>query len=159
MSDYIPHSEVSGRPDLPVILLLNSMGTSTAMWEPQLPMLERHFRVIRMDTRGHGQSGTPEGDYTFDQLVQDALGTLDRHNVTAASVMGCSLGSMTALGMGLTAPERIDRIVCSAARADAPPPFRQSWDDRAAVIAEKGVAGLWEGSLGAWLTPEFREAK
>ena len=158
MSAYTPHSIVSGTKDVPVILLLNSMGTTTAMWDPQLAMLEEHFRVIRMDTRGHGQSGTPDGNYTFDDLVADALATLDRHNAETASVMGCSLGSMTALGLGLTAPGRIHRIVCSAARADAPEPFRQSWDDRAAVIAEKGVAGLWEGSLGNWLTPAFREA-
>ena len=158
MTTFIPNSVVSGTKEVPVILLLNSMGTSTAMWEPQLDMLEQHFRVIRMDHRGHGESGTPDGDYTFEQLVADALGTLDRHNVETASVMGCSLGSMTALGLGLTAPDRIDRIVCAAARADNPEPFRQSWDDRAAVIAEKGVAALWEGSLGAWLTPDFREA-
>lgn len=158
MTPYIPHSEVSGKKEIPVLLLLNSLGTTTRMWDPQLPLLERFYRVIRMDTRGHGQSATPDGPYDFDMLVSDALNTLDRHNVKTASVMGCSLGSMTALGMGLRAPERLDKIVCTAARADGPAPFRQSWDDRVAVIAEKGVAGLWEGSLGNWLTPAFRDA-
>ncbi|MDA8586801.1 alpha/beta fold hydrolase [Rhodobacteraceae bacterium] len=158
MTAYIPHSEVSGKNGLPALLLLNSLGTTTHMWNPQMAILERHFKVIRMDTRGHGQSATPDGDYSFDDLVMDALGTLDRHDVKTASVMGCSLGSMTALGLGLHAPDRIDRIVCTAARADAPKPFRQSWDDRMAVIAEKGIAGLWDGSLGNWLTPAFREA-
>ena len=158
MTHYIPHSEVSGTKEVPVLLLLNSLGTTTRMWDPQIALLEEHFRVIRMDTRGHGQSGTPSGLYSFDDLVSDALGTLDRHGARTASVMGCSLGSMTALGMGLHAPERIDRIVCTAARADSPPPFRQSWDDRTAIIADKGVQGLWEGSLGNWLTPKFRDA-
>lgn len=158
MTDYIPHTEVSGTKEVPVILLLNSLGTSTTMWDPQMDLLNRHFRVIRQDTRGHGQSATPDGPYSFDDLVADAIGTLDRHNVETASIMGCSLGSMTALGVGLKAPERIDRIVCTAARADNPPPFRQSWDDRVGVIAEKGVAGLWEGSLGNWLTPAFRDS-
>ena len=60
--------------------------------------------------------------------------------------------------MGIQAPDRIDRIVCSAARADSPPPFRQSWYDRVGIMEEKGVEGLWEGSLGNWLTPAFREA-
>ena len=159
MSTYVPHSEASGSKEIPVILLLNSLGTTTRMWDPQISLLEEHYRVIRMDTRGHGQSETPPGPYSFDDLVSDALGTLDRHGVATASVMGCSLGSMTALGMGLRTPDRIERIVCTAARADSPPPFRQSWDDRTAIIAEKGVAGLWEGSLGNWLTPAFRDAK
>ena len=158
MTNYVPHSIVSGTKDVPVLLLLNSLGTTTNMWAPQLSFLEKHFRVIRMDTRGHGESASPEGPYSFDDLVSDALGTLDRYDVETASVMGCSLGSMTALGMGLKDPDRIDRIVCTAARADAPEPFRQSWDDRMAVIDEKGIAGLWEGSLGNWLTPAFKEA-
>ncbi|MEO9515190.1 MAG: alpha/beta fold hydrolase [Paracoccaceae bacterium] len=158
MTNHIPHTEVSGKKEIPVLLLLNSLGTTTRMWEQQLPLLERFYRVIRMDTRGHGQSATPDGPYDFDMLVSDALGTLDRYDVKTASVMGCSLGSMTALGMGLREPGRIDRIVCTAARADAPAPFRQNWDDRMAVIAEKGVAGLWDGSLGIWMTPDFRDA-
>ena len=158
MTIYSPHSVVSGARDLPALLLLNSLGTTTHMWAPQLARLEQHFQVIRMDTRGHGDSETPPGPYSFDDLVDDALATLDRHDVEKTSVMGCSLGSMTALGMGLTAPDRIDRIVCTAARADAPEPFRHSWDDRMAIIEAKGVAGLWEGSLGNWLTPAFKDA-
>ncbi len=158
MSTFTPKSVVSGTKEVPVILLLNSMGTTTEMWEPQLPMLENHFRVIRMDHRGHGQSDTPDGDYSFDDLVADAIAVLDEHKVETATVMGCSIGSMTALGLGLAAPDRIDRVVCAAARADAPEMFRQSWDDRAAIINEKGVGALWNGSLGVWFTPAFQEA-
>jgi len=159
MTDYVPNTLTSGNPDNPALLLLNSLGTSTYMWTPQLPVLEQHFHVIRMDTRGHGDSATPPGPYSFDDLMGDALGTLDRLGVATASVMGCSLGSMTGLGLGLNAPDRINRIVCAAARADSPEPFRQSWDDRTAVIDAKGVEGLWEGSLGNWLTPAFRAAE
>ncbi|MDB2407872.1 alpha/beta fold hydrolase [Jannaschia sp.] len=159
MTDHSPHSLVSGRDDGPALLLLNSLGTTTGMWDPQIDMLNRFFRVIRMDTRGHGDSPTPPAPYAFDDLVDDAFATLDSHGAKTASVMGCSLGSMTALGMGLRHADRVDSIVCTAARADGPPPFRQSWDDRVAVIEEKGVAGLWDGSLGNWLTPAFREAK
>lgn len=158
MNNYTPYSQASGPKGAPAILLLNSLGTTTEMWAPQLSLLERYFQVIRMDTRGHGKSATPEGPYTFDMLVSDALGTLDRYGAKTASVMGCSLGSMTALGMGLRAPDRINQIICSAARADAPLPFQQSWDDRMGVIHTKGVAALWEGSLGNWLTPAFRDA-
>jgi len=158
MSAYEPYTRISGKSDGPALLLLNSLGTSTEMWAPQRGMLERFYRVIQIDTRGHGQSPTPPAPYRFDDLVADAFGVLDRNGIEKASVMGCSLGSMTALGMGIQAPDRIERIVCTAARADNPPPFRQSWDDRMAIIKEKGVAGLWEGSLGVWLTPDFRTA-
>ena len=158
MTDLELSSVASGLSDGPGLLLSNSLGTTRNMWQPQLPLLEQHFKVVRYDTRGHGDSPTPDAPYSFDQLVADAFAVMDLHGLDSASVMGCSLGSMTALGMGLSNPSRVDRIVCTAARADAPPPFKQSWDDRLAVMDEKGIAGLWDGSLGNWLTPAYREA-
>lgn len=158
MNNVVLNSIASGLEDGPGLLLSNGIGTTTRAWEPQLPLLEKFFKVVRYDTRGHGDSPTPDGPYSFDMLVADAFAVMDRHGLETASVMGCSLGSMTAIGMGLAHPERVTRIVCTAARADGPPPFRQSWDDRIAVIAEKGIAGLWDGALGNWLTPDFRDA-
>ncbi|MGJ8610212.1 MAG: alpha/beta fold hydrolase [Octadecabacter sp.] len=158
MNTYEPFTKISGKTDGPALLLLNSLGTSTHMWAPQLAALEATYKVIQIDTRGHGQSATPPAPYHFDNLVADAFGVLDRNGIQTASVMGCSLGSMTALGMGISAPDRIERIVCSAARADSPAPFRQSWDDRVAIMEEKGIEALWGGSLGNWLTPAFRDA-
>lgn len=158
MNDVVLNTVESGLKDGPGLLLLNSIGSTVRAWEPQLSLLEKFYRVVRYDTRGHGDSPTPVGPYSFDTLVSDAFGVMDRHGMETATVMGCSLGSMTALGMGLSHPERITRIVCTAARADSPPAFRQSWDDRIAVIQEEGVAGLWDGALGNWLTPAFRDA-
>lgn len=159
MSTYEPFTKISGKAENPALLLLNSLGTTTNMWAQQLPILEKFYQVIQIDTRGHGQSATPPAPYSFDDLVADAFGVLDRSDIEKVSVMGCSLGSMTALGMGVHAPERIERIVCTAARADSPPPFRQSWYDRVGIMEEKGVEGLWDGSLGNWLTPTYRETK
>ncbi|MBT0957230.1 alpha/beta fold hydrolase [Alphaproteobacteria bacterium KMM 3653] len=158
MTDFIPNSIASGLSEGPGLLLSNSIGSTTRAWEPQLPLLEKHFKVVRYDTRGHGDSATPDGDYSFDMLVADAFAVMDAHGLETASVMGCSLGSMTALGMGLSNPARVERIVCSAARADGPQPFVQSWDDRIAAIKANGIPALWDGAIGNWLTPAFKEA-
>lgn len=159
MSSINLYSQTSGLPAGPGLLLSNSLATTMNMWTPLLPMLENHYKIVRYDTRGHGKSPAPAGPYSFDDLVSDAFSIMDQHELQTATVMGCSLGSMTALGMGLSQPERIERIICTAARADAPPPFVQSWDDRLVVLDEKGIAGLWDGSLANWLTPAFREAQ
>lgn len=158
MSTYEPFTKLSGKTDGPALLLLNSLGTTMDMWAPQLALLEKFYQVVQIDTRGHGQSATPPAPYSFDDLVADAFGVLDRNGIDTVTVMGCSLGSMTALGMGIHAPDRINGIICTAARADAPPPFRQSWYDRVKIINEKGIEGLWEGSLGNWLTAAFKDA-
>lgn len=157
MNDVVLNSIASGLENGPGLLLSNGIGTTTRAWEPQLPLLEQYFKVVRYDTRGHGDSPTPDGPYSFDMLVDDAFKVMDRHGLETSSVMGCSLGSMTAMGMGLAKPERVTRIVCTAARADGPEGFRNSWDDRIAIIAESGIAGLWSGAVGNWLTPAFRE--
>ena len=150
------HSTVSGRKDAPALLLLNSLGATQAMWDLQMPLLEPHHQVIRCDTRGHGKSPTLSSPYTFDDITADVLGVLDSHDIKTASVMGLSLGGMTALGLGLTAPNRIERIVCCAARADAPPPFIQNWHNRLAMLEDGGIEAVWNGTVGMWLGPETR---
>ena len=71
------YHEVSGKPDAPTLMLSNSLASNLHMWDPQMPAFERHFRVIRYDSRGHGQSDAPEGDYTIETLTADAVGLLD----------------------------------------------------------------------------------
>lgn len=156
MTTPMLHSTVSGRSDAPALLLLNSLGATQAMWDPQMPLLEAHYRVIRCDTRGHGDSPTPPAPYSFEDLVADALGVLDRHGAKTATVMGLSLGGMTGLGLGLTAPERIKRVICCAARADAPPPFVQNWHNRMAMLDKGGIEEVWNNTVGMWLSDETR---
>lgn len=151
------HSSVSGRDGGPTLLLLNSFGATQAMWDPQMSLLESRYRVIRCDTRGHGQSSTPTAPYNFDDIVADVLGVLDSHDVETASIMGLSLGGMTALGVGLKAPARVDRVVCCAARADAPAPFVQNWHNRLGMLADGGIEAVWNGTVGMWLGEETRK--
>lgn len=139
------------------MLLLNSLGATEAMWAEQLPLLSSHYRVITCDTRGHGQSPAPEGPYQFSDFVADAVGVLDAYGVEKATVMGLSLGGMTALGLGLTHPDRIERLVCCAARSDAPEPFVQSWHTRLAKLDEGGIEAVWNGTVGFWLSDETRQ--
>lgn len=156
MTSVSLHSTISGPDDAPALLLLNSLGATHAMWDGQIAALERRYRVIRCDTRGHGQSPTPPAPYSFDDLVGDALAVLETHGVQKATVMGLSLGGMTALGLGLNAPERFEKIVCCAGRADAPPPFVQSWHDRFAKMDAGGIEAVWNGTVGFWLSDETR---
>lgn len=145
----------TGQQDGPTILLSNSLGAGLGMWAPQRAFLENHYRVIGYDTRGHGQSGTPAGDYNFDDLTGDAIAVLDHFGVETADYVGLSLGGMTGLGLALDHNKRFGKIVCACARADAPPPFATSWDDRIAGISNGGMSAIWPGTLEKWLTQSF----
>lgn len=71
--------------------------------------LAQHFRVVRLDTRGHGRSPVPPGPYVIDDLVDDAIAVLDRLGAETASVVGLSLGGMTAMRLAAREPHRVDR--------------------------------------------------
>jgi 3-oxoadipate enol-lactonase len=149
-------TRVDGEGPKPWLVLSNSLAADHTMWDGQIPLLTERYRVIRYDTRGHGLSEAPRAPYGFDDLIGDVLAVMDHHRANRASYMGLSLGGMTGLGLALQHPERIERLVCCAARADNPEPFVKSWDDRIALVNEEGTDGLVAGTIERWLTPSFR---
>ena len=60
--------EIEGPESAPVVVMSHSLAANVGMWEDQMPILGE-YRVLRYDTRGHGGTDAPEGDYTLDQLV------------------------------------------------------------------------------------------
>src|SRR5260370_296588 len=62
------------------------------MWDAQMPELHKHFRVLRYDTRGHGQSEVTPGPYSFEQLGRDVLALADETDIGNFSFCGLSMG-------------------------------------------------------------------
>jgi 3-oxoadipate enol-lactonase len=149
------HHEIAGPDDAPVLVLSNSLGSTIAMWDPQVPALAERLRVVRYDHRGHGGSPVPPGPYELADLGADALALLDRLGVQRAHWCGLSLGGMVGMWMAINAPERIDRLVlcCTSARLGPP----SMWADRAATVRAEGVDAIADAGIGRWLTPGFIE--
>ena len=147
------HVVVDGPADAPAVLLLGSLGSTLEMWEPQLPALSERYRVVRYDTRGHGHSPVPAGPYALDDLVDDAVGVLDRLGLASASVVGLSLGGMTGLRLAAREPHRVDRLVvlCSSAHLGG-----AAWTERAALVRAQGTAAVAEAVVGRWFTEALR---
>jgi len=57
------------------------------MWDAQVASLVPHYRVVRYDSRGHGDSEVPSGPYTIDDLGRDAVGVLDALHIERATVL------------------------------------------------------------------------
>jgi 3-oxoadipate enol-lactonase len=145
--------QIEGDAGKPWLVLSNSLATDLTMWDALMPVFTATHRVIRYDTRGHGQSEVPPGPYDFPMLLADMVAVLDHAGAARADVVGLSLGGMTALGLGLSHPGRVGRLAVCAARADNPPPFVASWDERIAAISAGGMEAIREGTLGRWFTP------
>lgn len=156
MSAVEVHHVVSGRADGPVVVLSNSLGSTHAMWDANLAALERSFRVVRYDTRGHGGSPVPDGPYDIDDLADDVVALLDRLGVERAHFVGLSLGGMTGMRLAARDPQRVDRLVvlCTGARLDP----SSAWTERAQTVREQGASAVAEAVVARWYTPGFLTA-
>ncbi len=141
-----------GHPDRPALLLLNSVGCDHAMWDGVVRALVTRYRVLRMDTRGHGASDAPAGDYSIAMLAYDAAAVLDAAGVARAHVCGLSLGGMTALHMAAHAPERLHKVIICNSSAEVP---RAPWEQRAAAIRADGMAAMVDAIMARWFPPAF----
>ena len=82
------HYRIDGPAAAPVVMLSNSLGTNLAMWDSQLASLKTRYRLLRYDSRGHGESAVTSGPYTIEQLAGDALALLDALEIERANFCG-----------------------------------------------------------------------
>jgi 3-oxoadipate enol-lactonase len=142
-----------GTEDGPVLLLSNSLGTSMAMWEPQMAAFASRCRVLRYDSRGHGASDAPVGAYSMDRLGRDVLELLDALGLETVDFCGLSLGGMVGQWLGIRAPHRLRRLILANTSAYMGPPA--GWDSRIAMVRGDGMAKLADASIARWFTPDF----
>jgi 3-oxoadipate enol-lactonase/4-carboxymuconolactone decarboxylase len=152
MSAISLHVVEDGNPHAPPLLLFGSLGSSTQMWDPQVPVLSARFRVMRVDLRGHGASPVPAGPYSLDDLVDDVEQVLSRLEVQRVDVAGLSLGGMVAMRLAARRPERVRRLALLCTSAYLPP--AEEWRQRAEVVRADGTAGVADAVVGRWLTPQ-----
>ena len=149
------HAEVEGPDGAPVLMLSNSLGTTLHMWDAQAAPLTRHFRLLRYDRRGHGQSSVPKGPYSMERLGRDVLAVLDGLGIAKINWCGLSMGGMVGQWLGANAATRVDKLILSNTSsyfAD-----KNGWNDRLKLVAEKGVAAFAPANMERWFTAGFRE--
>jgi 3-oxoadipate enol-lactonase len=157
------HVVIEGKPGADWLAFSNSIATDLGVWSTVAPRLADHYRLLRYDTRGHGRSNPIDDakaeSMTFDRLAADVVGILDHFGIARTDFIGVSLGGITALGLGLTAPDRVRSLTVIGSRADMPPPMVQAWTDRIAAVRADGMESQVESTLARWFTAEFRANK
>lgn len=142
----------------PTLVMSHSLSASGAMWEPQLSALTDKYRVIRIDTRGHGQTEVPSGDYTLDQLADDLLGAMDALGIEKAHYCGLSMGGMIGQTMALKAPERFKTLVLCDTSSGYPDAARSMWADRVQGARANGLGASLDATIDRWFSPGFVKA-
>jgi 3-oxoadipate enol-lactonase len=140
----------------PVLVFSNGLGTNTHMWDGQIAAFSKHFRVLRYDIRGHGQSGYTPGPYTIEQLSRDVVGLLDALHIDRVHFCGLSMGGMTGMWLGENAAGRLRKLVLCNTAAKFDP--EHMWNKRIETVRSGGMKAVAGPVLERWLTPNFRAA-
>jgi pimeloyl-ACP methyl ester carboxylesterase len=114
---YIDRGDPSG----PAVVLIHGYTDSARDWVPMLPYVSKHYRLILVDIRGHGQSSKPECCYTRLDFAYDIKLLLDALGVRKADIVGHSLGSIIAQTFAEYWPERTAHVVLISSTGGAPP--------------------------------------
>ncbi len=141
-----------GKPGSPVLILSHSLGTDHAMWAPQVPDLLPHFQILRYDTRGHGASDSPTGEYSIEQLGRDVLGLADALKILSFAFCGLSMGGAVGQWLALNAPERLTQLVL----ANTSPQFgpKSNWEARRKAVLEGGMDAIVDVVMQRFFSPE-----
>lgn len=146
----------SGRASGPAVVLSHALGSDHTIWAQQLEALGARFRVLSYDTRGHGRSEAPPGEYTIERLGRDVIALLDALDIERAHICGVSLGGLTAQWLGAHRPDRVGRLVL--ANTGARIGTVESWTERIGLATTAGLEALADGIIGRWFTAPFRAA-
>lgn len=146
---------LDGATDRPVLVLLNSIGTDIGLYDRAAPMLMERFRLLRIDTRGHGASDAPRADYDLEQLAGDTLAVIETAGVRPAIICGTSLGGMIAMEMALAAPAHVPALVLACTSAQMDP---VAWQTRIDRVRSQGMDAIVDMALERFFSERFRQA-
>ena len=151
------HYEIEGNG--PWLTLSHSLACNLHMWDPQMAVLTKKFKVLRYDTRGHGQSSAPAGEYTLEQLANDVKGLLDGLKIKQTHWAGLSMGGMIGQAFALKYPGVFQSMVLADTASRRPPEAAKMWGDRIKTAREHGMEALVESTLARWFTEPYRKAQ
>jgi len=149
------HYELEGPTDAPVLAFSNSLGTNLRMWDAQADGLRDEFRILRYDTRGHGQTSAPTGPYTIELLANDFVALLNALGIADCRFCGLSMGGMTALWLALHHSDRVKKII--VANSAAKIGTADTWNQRIATVTKDGIPSVARDVVARWFTPEFQK--
>jgi 3-oxoadipate enol-lactonase len=148
-----------GPDDAPLLMLSNSLSSALGMWDAQVEGLVPAYRVLRYDTRGHGQTSAPPGPYTMDMLTADVIGLLDALDIERTAYCGISMGGMIGQQLGIEHADRFSGLVLADTTSRWPDGAGVLWSGRIRAAQQQGVAALAETTLERWFTEPFLERR
>lgn len=141
------------------LVLLHGVGLDHRLWDDLVPLLERHFDVVRYDLLGHGEAEPLSAPVQPEDFCVQLDQVLDQAGLAHACVLGYSMGGLIAACYAETRPARVKRLTLlstvferTAAEAEA---VRTRLDNAATQDAQAAA----EISLTRWFTSSFQQVR
>ena len=150
--------ELEGSRSAPVVVMSHSLAANVGMWDDQMPVLS-DYRVLRYDTRGHGGTDAPEGEYTLELLADDLFALLDVLEIDQAHFVGLSMGGMVGQTAALKDPGRFLSLSLCDTSSRIPADARELWGERIEAARSGGMESLIESTIDRWFSRAFRAAE
>jgi len=148
-----------GPDNAPVVTMSNSLASNLSMWDPQIPALASRYRVLRYDTRGHGQTDAPLGPYSLEELTEDVRALLQALGISQTHFIGLSMGGMIGQMLALKYPHMLRSLVLCDTMSRVPPDAKPMWDERIHTAETRGMEPHVETTVGRWFTAPFRQQR
>ncbi len=143
---------LEGNASKPVLAFSNSLGLDHTLWDVQAADLLPHFRILRYDTRGHGASDGPPGDYSIELLARDVLGLAEALGIHKFAFCGISLGGFIGQWLGARGNGRISHLILANTSSYVGP--ASNWEARKQAVASGGMSAIGDMFIQRSFVPE-----
>ena len=152
-------SEIEGPDGAPVVTLAHAQNLNRSSWDSLVPALIDRYRVLRVDLRGHGDSGEPASEFTIEDLAADVVATLDAHKVGATHFVGSSLGGMVGFALAIDHPARLDSVTFVATQGILPEASQATLSTNAEALRSGGepMSSLATKILARYMNRDFTD--
>jgi len=139
------------------VVLIHGLGLNREVWQWLVPALSDNYNVITYDLFGHGDSARPPCTPSLKMFSDQLRELLDYCEISAAAVVGFSLGGMIARRFAQDEPERVSALGILHS------PHQRTKEAQAAILKRvdqartDGPAATVEAALERWFTDDFRQ--
>jgi 3-oxoadipate enol-lactonase len=142
----------------PWLTMSHSLACNLHMWDEEAKRLSQRYKVLRYDTRGHGESGAPAGAYTLELLADDLHGLLRALGVQSTHFVGLSMGGMIGQTYALKYPGVFASLALCDTTSRYPADVAGLWAERIKTVETQGMEPMVAPTLERWFTPPYRAA-
>lgn len=134
-------------------LFINSLGTDFRIWDEVVEVLKEHGNILLFDKRGHGLSDFAADTDGLNDFATEVLALIENFPIKKCILIGLSVGGMIAQLIASKKPEIIDKLILCDTRYKIG--NAQIWNDRIAVVKEKGLAAIADSVMQRWFSEKF----